>query len=334
MDFESYKQFRSQLLQQRCLLRLDCMNPVRALSAWNPTTPLPDLLAEAGLQETLRLWESTTGIQLNREQIVVGRGVRDLLAAVFTSTVNPKEELWLPNDVYPVYERLAADAGFHPRTFPTLPQPELDFLAESSQCATVVLPVPLSPLGRLPNRSESDSLLNWMHGSPSRLLIIDAVYTYDYAESRSFLSPFLGKTSNQTIALWSCSKSWLLPKSLGIAIVPPRLKSKLATNVACPAPSEISRVYSTIQTRPNLSKLQQKAFTQEWQRLATILRSASPSWQPPASGYFSVLDVPFNTLWNRHGILAVPASVFGAKRDDFSIVTCLHDLTQHRAAEL
>lgn len=334
MDFESYKLFRSQLLRHRCLLRLDCMNPVRALSAWNPTTPAPDPPAKAGLQEALRLWENATGIQLNHEQTVVGRGVRDLLAATFASAFRAEEELWLPNDVYPVYERLAADAGFRPRTFPTLPRPELDFLAQSSQSAAVVLPIPVSPLGRLPNSSESDALLRWLHGSPSRLLIIDAVYTYDYAETRSFLSPFLKETGNQTIALWSCSKSWLLPKSLGIAVVPPGLKSRLAAHVSLPDPSEVGRAYSTLQTRPHLSQLQQRAFTQEWQRLAPTLHSASPSWQPPASGYFSLLHVPFNTLWNRYGILAVPASVFGAKRYDFSIATCLHDLTQPRAAEL
>lgn len=332
MDFQSYKQFRSELLQQRCLLRLDCMNPVQALSTWVPKTPEPSPQAGTSIDRTLLLWEKATGMALHPGRTVIGRGVRDLLAATFTSVVKKDEDLWLPEDVYPVYGKLAVDAGLTARTFPTLPQPKFDLLTQSAECATVVLPVPLSPLGRVPNQSECDALLGWLRGSPHRFLIIDAVYTFDFEKSRSFMDLFLGGNGDQCMALWSCSKSWLLPKSLGIAVTPSRLTPTLADHVAPPSRSDLGRINSTLESQPDLWSRQQKAFTFEWQRLAPIIRSVNRIWEPPPSGYLSVLDVPFNSLLNEHGILSVPGSVFGAKHDDLSIVTCLHDLPQHATA--
>ena len=332
MDFESYKRFRSELLQQRCLLRLDCMNPVQALSTWIAKTPELGPQANANIDRTLLLWEEATGMALHPARTVIGRGVRDLLAATFTSVVKKGEDLWLPEDVYPVYGKLAMDAGLTARTFPTLPRPKFDFLTHSAECATVVLPVPLSPLGRLPDKSESNALLGWLRGSPRRLLVIDAVYTFDFEKSRSFMDLFLGGNGDQCIALWSCSKSWLLPQSLGIAMTPSRLAPTLADHVVPPSHSDLGKINSALESQPDLWSLQQKAFTFEWQRLAPIIRSVDRNWEPPPSGYFSVLEVPFSSLLNEHGILSVPLSVFGGKHDDFSIVTCLHDLPQHATA--
>jgi hypothetical protein len=75
--------------------------------------------------------------------------------------------------------------------------------------------------------------------------------------------------------------------------------------------------------------MQQNAFGLEWQRLAPRIRVTSPDWQPPVSGYFSVLSVAFERLLNEHGILAVPATVFGSSRNDLSVITCLHALAAH-----
>jgi len=308
------------------------MNPVQALSTWIAKTPELGPQANANIDRTLLLWEEATGMALHPARTVIGRGVRDLLAATFTSVVKKGEDLWLPEDVYPVYGKLAMDTGLTARTFPTLPRPKFDFLTHSAECATVVLPVPLSPLGRLPDKSESDALLGWLRGSPRRLLVIDAVYTFDFEKSRSFMDLFLGGNGDQCIALWSCSKSWLLPQSLGIAMTPSRLAPTLADHVVPPSHSDLGKINSALESQPDLWSLQQKAFTFEWQRLAPIIRSVDRNWEPPPSGYFSVLEVPFSSLLNEHGILSVPLSVFGGKHDDFSIVTCLHDLPQHATA--
>lgn len=326
MNFESYKQFRSEVLKQRSLLRLDCMNPVQALSNWAPVVPESGQVP-ACVDKTLHLWEKATGIALHPKQTVIGRGVRDLLSATFMSLLKKDEDLWLPDDVYPVYWDLAAGAGLKARAFSTLPQPEFDFLTQAAEHATVVLPVPLSPLGRLPDQAETDALLRWLRGSPHRLLIIDAVYTFDFEQSRTFVDEFLGQNTDQCIVLWSCSKSWLLRGSLGIAAAPRRLAPTLRGDVVPPIQADLDRIYAALESRPYFCSLQQKAFTLEWQRLAPIVRSVDHNWQPPASGYFSVVKKPFKTLLNENGILSVPASAFGSKRDDLSILTCLHDLS-------
>jgi aspartate/methionine/tyrosine aminotransferase len=310
------------------------MNPSQALSAWIPKMPEPGPQAATSIDKTLLLWEKATGIALDPENTVIGRGVRDLLAATFVSVLKRDDDLWLPEDVYPVYGKLAVDAGLRARTFPTLPQPQLDFLTQPTKHATVVLPVPISPLGRLPSQAETDALLEWLHGSPHRLLIIDAVYTFEFEKSRSLMDLFLHENGDQCIALWSCSKSWLLPKSLGIAMTPRRFTPILANHVSPPMYSDLCRINFMLENHPDLWRQQQKAFTVEWQRLAPVISSADCNWQPPPTGYFSVMDSPFTTLLDGYGILSVPVSVFGSKRNDLSIVTCLHDLIQHKAVEI
>ena len=52
-------------------------------------------------------------------------------------------------------------------------------------------------------------------------------------------------------------------------------------------------------------------------------------WNPPPTGYFSVLARDYLALLEEHDILAVPAAVFGSPNASISIVTCLHDLVLH-----
>jgi hypothetical protein len=75
--------------------------------------------------------------------------------------------------------------------------------------------------------------------------------------------------------------------------------------------------------------LQQQAFSSEWLRLMPEIRRVKLDWEPPTSGYFSVIGLPFTILLHEHGILSVPATVFGAATDELSVVTCLHDLAAH-----
>ena len=88
-----------------------------------------------------------------------------------------------------------------------------------------------------------------------------------------------------------------------------------------------------LEGRPDLPRMQQEAFDREWRRLAPCLRSTSPDWQRPATGYFSVVSAPFMRLLEEHGILSVPATAFGSRRNDLSIVTCLHALVANSAGD-
>jgi aspartate/methionine/tyrosine aminotransferase len=305
------------------------MNPIRALSplAFNPPTTEPQV--SASINEAVIAWSNATGIELDPQRTVVGRGVRVLLSAAFSSALSNGRELWLPEDVYPVYRELAENLDVTLRSFPTLPQPNLDFLAGTGKHAVVVLPVPLSPLGRLPNDAETSALHEWLHDSTDRLLILDAVYMFDFEASRPLIDSFIGKNENQCIVLWSCSKSWLSPGLFGLAVAPSGVADSLRRRVLSPDRSSLGGMKLLLETRPNLSRMLQEAFTCEWQRLRPLICALDADWAPPETGYFSVLPVSFRQLLKEHGILSVPASVFGSQRDDLSIVTCLYSLAEN-----
>jgi aspartate/methionine/tyrosine aminotransferase len=302
------------------------MNPVQALAGLF----LQDLdvarPAPASQSETVSAWSKATGIVLEPERTVICGGVREMLAAAF-SLLNGEDELWLPKDVYPVYWNLAAHCA-NKRAFTTLPQPDWSPVEESKERSTLLLPVPLSPLGRFPSDAETNALSGWLSGSPHRRLIIDAVYTFDFSSSRWFADRFLAKHGHQCMMLWSCSKSWLCPGTFGIGAVPPTFAPALRSHVSTPACKDFSRMKAIMEKLPNLWRLQQEAFTREWRHLLPIMRGAVGTWEPPETGYFSVVSKPFTTLLNKHRILSVPATVFGGD-DDLSIITCLHDLTAH-----
>lgn len=91
----------------------------------------------------------------------------------------------------------------------------------------------------------------------------------------------------------------------------------------------LGRAVAILERRPELPRLQQAAFRREWARIAPALRAAAPAWQPPETGYFALVDRDPAALLAEHGVLVVPASVFGSARRDLCIVTCLHDLVAH-----
>jgi len=328
MNYATYKQFRDEMLGEKCPLRLDCMNPVQALADW-AKRPEWDQPLPTGPMEAVDAWSRATRIILDREKTVVALGVRDLLSATFSCVQERNQELWLPEDVYPVYWELAKHTDVRARAFTTLPRPDWTFLAQTGECAAVLVPAPLSPVGRLPTDAEINALFRWLRGSRRRLLIIDAVYTFDFSVGRALSDSLLA--DNQCLVLWSCSKSWLYPGALGLAKVPASLAPGLRSRVSLPSDIEAGRVIAMLEGLPDLPRMQQEAFDREWRRLAPRLRSASPDWQPPATGYFSVVSAPFMRLLEEHGILSVPATVFGSRRNDLSIVTCLHDLVANNA---
>ncbi len=324
MNYANYKQFREEVLAEKCPLRLDCMNPVRALASW---AKKPERLLALGPIGAVDAWSRATRITLSSDQTVVSVGVRDLLSAALSWVLERDQELWLPEDVYPVYWELARCAGASTRAFTTVPHPNWDFLAQTSRCAAVLVPVPLSPVGRLPTDVEFDVLFRWLKASRHRLLIIDAVYSFNFSAGRTFLDALLA--DNQCLILWSCSKSWLCPGVLGIAKVPSELAPNLQRRVTLPSNADAARISAILEYYPELPRMQQEAFDREWHRLTKRIRAAMQDWQPPPTGYFSVLSAQFTRLLDEYDILAVPATVFGSRRNDLSIITCLHDLAAH-----
>lgn len=325
MIYQEFRRLRDDLLQRRRPLRLDCMNPERALASWTPAR-ISDSPGPAAVDAAVAAWIRATGGPPPAASVVKGRGIRDLLAGVLATLRGRIRRLDLPQDVYPVYGELAAREGIPMRAFPTLSQSPRTFLEETIGSVAALLPIPLSPLGRYPRPEEIRSWIHWLQEDRTRWLIVDAAYTYDFARSRGLLEQLY--STDQAIVLWSASKPYLETKALGLAAVPEKIAGDLAGRVPAPEASSLGPLTAKLERRPHLPRLQQEAFDREWTRLAPAIRSACPDWSPPESGYFCVVNRPFRDLLDRSDLLGVPASVFGSAQDR-TILTCLHDLAEH-----
>jgi hypothetical protein len=290
------------------------MNPEKALASWAPVA------RPAGAGDIAAAWARATGLAIGPRELVLGKGVRELLTIIFGTLRSP--ELWLPEDVYPVYWELArASVGFEPAGFRTLAGEPWAFLERAGPRAQALLPIPLSPLGRWPSRAEIAALVDWLGQDEGRGLLVDAVYTYDFAAAGDVLRPLLA--TDRCGVLWSCSKSWLRRDVLGIGRVPEGWAPSLQRQLR---PEELAPALALLDAHPGLPSRQAQAFRREWQRLAPLIRRAAPDWQPPQTGYFSTVALPAAQLLE-HDLLAVPASVFGGA-GGLSVVSCLHDLVQ------
>jgi hypothetical protein len=299
------------------------MNPGKALSSW-VSEPLIDDPKASSTEHALQVWSKATGQSLSSEAQIVGRGVRDLLGLVFGYLSQSEYEVWLPEDVYPIYWGLAGDEHLQALAFSSLNVQEWDFLKAAGRRAAALLPIPLMPAGRWPTRSEIDCLVAWLRESSDRILIVDAAYTYDFRACANTLDPLL--KLDQCVALFSCSKSWLLPDALGIARVPSRWSGWMRAGVPTTSTDGLALAVSRLLSHPELPSRQENVFQREWGRLSALIHSAVPGWRSPQTGYFSTVAVSYKTLLKEHNILSIPASVFGAKRDGLSVLTCLHDI--------
>ncbi len=331
MDYASFRRFRDEsVLRAPGLLRLDCMNTQRALAAWGSRAPSDARGAPSSVEECATAWSRATGWRFPPEVRVEGAGVRGLLSALLPVLRERTEELWIPEDVYPVYEELARASEFRPVQFATIPRIDWSFLRRAGPRAAVLIPVPFAPLGRWLEPPERDRLLRWLREGKDRCLVIDAAYAFDFATSRAVLEPLLA--SHRCSVLFSAAKSWLEPGSFGIAWIPEDLATR--TRERIDRPGELSDLCRRLTHEPELPMRLERAFQRAWARIGTRVRGASRSWRAPATGYFGIIEARFDEMLSVHGIFAVPASVFGSTREDVSVVSCLHDVPAPAAAEV
>ena len=320
MNYQQFRAFRDETLLRQHPLRLDCMNPVKALDHLVSHSPTPP----AHKDDVAEAWERATGYKIPPERRVLSMGVRPILQATLCTLASHIERAWLPEDVYPAYWTMAQKAGISAKAFNTTPTLDWAFLKQAGDRDLVLIPSPLSPAGRSLTPEETTDLSGWLKASSGRWALIDAVYTYDYPGEARRLGPLLA--TGRCLALWSLSKGWLRPSALGIADVPVPLAPALREKVPPPLREKIPGATKALRRQPDLPVRQQRRFDAEWKLLLPRLSALCPGWLSPATGYFSAIPLDHQTLLDRHGILAVPISVFGSDRKNLSVITCLHDL--------
>ncbi len=329
MNYANFRQWRDEVISDTSsILRLDCMNPGKALASWiNVSQRVSKSLGEITPDKAIELWSELTNQYISKREVVLAKGVRDLLGGSFGHISQFISEIWIPEDVYPVYLNLTETAGFSPRSFQTLPEIQLSFLSQTGSRAAILIPIPLSPAGRWLSNQEIELLIQWLK-TGDRILLIDAVYTYDFLKSRAILKPLLA--TGRCSAFWSCSKSWLRSNTFGIASVPKTWASSIQSNISPPSREVLKTVISFLEVQPKLPLQQAHAFQKEWTRLSETIQTTMPKWQPPDTGYFSIVTVSHEKLLTDYNILSIPATVFGGKKD-LSVVSCLYDLTAHQS---
>lgn len=320
MNFEAYKQFCRQLLASERgarLVRLDCMNPPKALSALAPK--LPEAPPARDARELERAWREAFAVPPEAEgRVLLGRGVRDLLRALFGHFAREGRVLHAPSDVYPVYHSLAAGAGLAVRAFPTCPVPVLPSAPPGASPEVLLLPEPLVPLGRVLSEPEVQGLERWLGADSRRLLVLDAVYTF--APRITAATERLLRTG-QSLLVHSLAKGHLTPDLAGFALVPGAVAFGMDTGDVPPLePLALRQACFLLEHHRELPARVQARFDEQWDRVRAAL--GTPPFEIPRTGYFTPSAERFEALLER-GWLAVPGSVFGPPEARWSAVTCL-----------
>jgi hypothetical protein len=312
VNFEAYKKVARGILASEegtRLLRLDCMNPVKALAAMRAA--LPTSLPRASLADLEAAWRTRWGLSEAEGAVGLSTGVRPLLAQLFRWFAEADRRLLAPQDVYPVYLSLAKGAGVDLRTFPTVPHPALTPIDVDRRREVLLLPDPLVPLGRGLNDLEAAHIQSWLAQDHGRLLILDCVYTFSERFTKAAEALLAG---SQTILLHSLAKGFLAPDVAGFAIGPAAVIDRLVPDIGEEARGAAVHLLREASDLPQRLAVE---FSRRWSILSQTFDVPAPE-----VGYFAVVPTAFDTLLAR-GQLAVPGTVFGSVASNWSAVTCL-----------
>ena len=320
MNFQEFKTFREEVIEQISPLRLDCMNPFKAMD-FLKGAPLDT--ASHSVNTTLDTWASTMNVHHYRDRAIASQGVRESLKALFPIFANDNKELWLPEDIYPFYWDTAHKTGISTHSFPTLPDIDLTPLNRSSKNSVVVITNPLSPSGRFLKKQEIEQIKNWLEGSTDRQIIIDTVYSYSSSFDAHTIELF---ETGQCFIAHSLSKAWIERGVFGV-LLPPEINHNLCKSIIQqPSEKSCSLALSALTKRPDLPTRQQERFSREWKRLTPFIQKFAPQFTPPSTGYFTVVEAHHEKILEESQALAIPASVFGSTNPQLSVVSCLYNI--------
>ncbi|MER5638507.1 aminotransferase class I/II-fold pyridoxal phosphate-dependent enzyme [Kitasatospora sp. NPDC002227] len=331
MRFEDFQDFRRrQLTESPSLLDAAETNVYRALAALRPEPPTD--LRTVYRCDLARTW--LRRYELPEEwsrRAMVCRGVRHGLEVVFRRLHAERARLWLPSDVYPVYFELARAAGLAPASYPTLPAPTLPAPALPGEAATdrpeyLLLANPSKPLGRHLSEPECSALISWLDDAPHRYLLIDTVY--------DLAAPFAAGTrrllaTGRAVLLHSVTKGWLWPRTFGVVLLGPDQSDLAEAFRAQPPTQDQLRLADRLLTdHADLPHRVAEELTTRADRLfdrlpAEVLGAIPTASRTSPGNYFFPVDIPSETLRHEHGVLALPATVFGDTTWPGSVLTSL-----------
>jgi DNA-binding transcriptional MocR family regulator len=297
----------------------------RAFAPIQPTVDVPVNFATVHRCDLARLWCEVRGLSSRSMRVLICEGVRHGLGLIFKVLAQAKQRVALPRDVYPVYWRIASEAGLEAIGVETFPCFELQAILDASAnsgTSIVMLPFPLKLQGRRWTEEEVDQALTWLREEPQRRLILDGVYSFGLSLDR--LTNRLLET-DQVIYLDSVSKGWLHELVLGAAIVPERDLDVYADNFRRLQLSQANlfrarQLLSGFQHFPG--QLTDEIETKR-HRLLELLRGTGMRVLPAGQGYFLAIEGSAPLLLEEHCLLTMPASVFGSRLVHWSVASAL-----------
>lgn len=331
MKFAELESFRSTVRMEHPDV-LDCAetNLYRALARLAvPETPLSEqTVHRCHLAAEWADWFHLPPEMASRA--LVSSGVRDSLATLFAHYATQGASLWLPEDNYPVYAQLATAADLPFQGFPTLPEPSWPTAAAAGP-ELLLVTNPMKPRGRWLDDADVDALLGWLNQSPERRLLLDVVYG---------LTPHVHRSTQrlvdagQTILLHSVTKGWLAPRSFGVALVP-EADTALHPLFRARPPSQASlgRARHMFGAHRSTPVEVERALETARARLLDALPAGLPFLPCDAPGYFTPVRLGYRELIEVHGVLGIPASVFGSTRTDITILSSLGYATAGRSSD-
>ncbi|MCM8526917.1 MAG: hypothetical protein NE327_10395 [Lentisphaeraceae bacterium] len=283
MNYQEYRNFKEGL-DLAGYKRLDCMNPFKAMSF---TDPVHNSVSESEADNFLY---SLTG-----RDVSFCSGVRDALKTLFR--VNNEKQIYIPNEVYPVYFDLV-EVGSDFCSYSIFDKSALQDVEDSLILYT------FNHFGDLElNLNLGRELL-----SKGNILLIDAVYDYAFSvkEFYSLLS------SEKCFILSSFSKTQLC-RSFGYVIHDSHV--------------EFNKPEEYFSFNEEVSAKQLRIFAKRWKQLESQLEFKLSDSRHP---YFKLLDKSFEELLEKK-ILGIPMSVFSRYNccDDKTVVSCLYEIDRY-----
>jgi len=251
-------------------------------------------------------------------------GVRDGLHRLFKHFAVNESSAILPSDNYPVFHEIAQSVGLKFTGYTSLPKPDWPSLDGNVRGEVMLITNPMKPLGRPLTTVEVEHLLQWLAVDKRRRLIIDTVYTFS---NRFHSSTLALLESNQAILLNSLSKGWLSPRSFGVAFVPSSDLEALRGIFQKDAPSQegqaLARLcFCTFKDLPDqIGGIIERGRNRVKSLLPREIKSVEPSG---GTGYFIVVQAGWRELLETHGVLGLPASVFGSTDQNLTVLSCLN----------
>ncbi|HTR01246.1 MAG TPA: hypothetical protein VMH83_14700 [Candidatus Acidoferrum sp.] len=322
MNFAEFQSLRQKLKRQQPSFH-DCAetNLYRALAH---LAPAPNKSSEKIYRcDLARQWCEYFGFAAGLSpQTLVSGGVRDSLSRLFNHCHQHQSCVWLPADCYPVYAELAMKARCKIQLYTSFPVLDWPQAMPTESEEILLLTNPLKPHGRPLDEADIRQLEQWLASSPRRRLWIDCVYTFDTQLDTGSLRLFAG---GQTLLLHSLTKGWLHPRLFGTTMVPhcdldillplfretPPPQANLAVARAC------LDIYHDTPKQVGASLRKARAAMLE------VLPAAVAFGLHDTTGYFFPTCHRWSDLFAEQNILGLPATVFGASNDDFTILSSL-----------